>query len=437
VLRYDDFAAGRVDRFDSYDTQQGGHASRTQFVVTLRGRSDELSYHVAPYLVRNNLALRHNYTGYLDDPVNGDATQQLNQATTIGVRSHLRRKLRLLSERDSIELGVAGRDDIIEQSQRQVRRATPDVVSTTIDAKVHATNVSGYVDTALRPARRLVVRGGVRWDSLAYQVRDDVRGAGSRSSQGHHFGPRGSADFALYPGIHAVVSYGEGFRSPQARSLGDGERAPFTDVQSAEGGVRYRNRHLRASAASFWTRLSDDVVFLETVARNEPVPATQRIGAALDFVARPEPWLTSALGFTYTRATFRESSATYEAGALVPFVPQVVLRCDLAARPQLAEIFARSLIGTIGVGATFVHRRPIPFGELGSDVFLLDARAALRLEEIELGAELYNALDLAWNDGEFVYASNFDQNATESLLPVRHFTAGMPRTVLFTLTLYL
>lgn len=437
VVRFDDLESGRVERFDSYDTNQGGYSSRTQLVASLEGNDAAYRYALAPYLVFTDLTLRHNYTGFLDDPVNGDSTQQQNDAMTAGFRAHLERTLTLLSSYDSVEIGVASRHDAIDQAQRNVRGTTPNVSSTTIDARVHATTVSGYLDAKLHPIPRLLLRGGARWDAVGFVVQDRTREGGQRSSQGARLGPRVTADVAVAPGLHAIASYGQGYRSPQARSLGDGERAPFTRVWATEGGVRYRDRALEVAGSAFYAQLSDDVVFLETVSRNEPVPSTERRGAVVDFVAQPTPWFTSAIGLTYTRAAFREASSTYDRGALVPFVPEVVLRSDLAARPRLVELLGRDLVGTAGFGATWVHRRPIPFGEFGDDVALLDARVTLRLHEIEVGIESFNLLDREWNDGEFVYASNFEPNAAPSLIPVRHFTAGAPRTVFGTVTLYL
>ena len=256
-------------------------------------------------------------------------------------------------------------------------------------------------------------------------------------------GAKGAVDVGLLPGLNALASYGQGFRSPQARSLGQGERTPFTDVESAEVGVRYRDRrHMAVSLAGFRTELTDDIVFNEATARNEAVPGTLRWGIALDMEARPAKWYTSTLGFTYTRATFQESQGNFEEGALVPFVPQVVMRSDQAARGRLFKLFGRTFEGQVGLGMSYLYRRPIPFGELGSNVFLTDVKTQLRLtlpdkRAAELGLDVLNVFDVDWNDGEFVYASNFDQSATGSRLPVRHITAGPPRLVYLSLTLIL
>ncbi|MEZ4446558.1 MAG: TonB-dependent receptor, partial [Polyangiaceae bacterium] len=73
----------------------------------------------------------------------------------------------------------------------------------------------------------------------------------------------------------------------------------------------------------------------------------------------------------------------------------------------------------------------------GTDIFLVDARVGLRFGEVELRLDAQNLLNVDWNDGEFVYASNFDRNAIPSLVPQRHFSAGAPQTFLGTLSVYL
>ncbi|MGK3986767.1 TonB-dependent receptor [Sorangium sp. So ce136] len=439
VLRLDDLEAGKVDRLASYDPDQGGDSSRAQLVVDLRAaRAPGEGLSLAPFVVLRALRLRSNFTGYLEDPTSGDATQQLNEAVTVGATASYRLRFPLLSERDTFEAGVVARSDWIEQSQRRLAAVDDRPTATLVDGRVRATDIAGYLDASIRPARRIEVRGGLRADGLAYQVLDGAgEGAAARGAQGVHVGGKGTVDAALLPGLHALASVGQGFRSPQARSLGDGERAPFTRVLSAEAGLRYADERVRASAALFHTRLSDDLVFDEATGRNEPVPATARTGVALDAVAHPAPWLVSSVGLTYTRAAFTASGGRYAAGDLLPFVPQVVARADLAVTPRLGALFGRRLEARAGAGVTLLHRRPLPYGEVGHDALLTDVTAHLRYHRVELGLDVYNLLDAAWFDGEFVYPSSFTRGAAPDLLPARHVTVGAPRSVFASLSLYI
>ena len=439
VLRLDDVTTRQVDRFGTYDADQGGRSQRTQVVASLRGGDPDLVFELSPFFVRRSLILRSNYTGFLEDPIDGDSNQQINDSTTLGARAWLTKRLHVFSDQDAIEAGMLLRSDFVDQSQRRLSAVDDSVTETEVDAEVRATDVGAYVDAELHPIRRVALRGGVRADGLSFGVTDrGAQGGTARTSQGNHVGAKATLDVGLFPGVSGVLSYGEGFRSPQARSLANGEKTPFTEVVSQELGLRYsEGKRLRAAVAGYRTTLTDDLVFDEATARNEPVPGTLRLGMVADLVAEPEPWFTSAFGFTYTRATFSESAGRYEEGARVPFVPEVVARGDLAFRPRLGELMRRELTGHFGAGATYLYRRPIPFGELGTDVMLLDAVAGARLAEVELKLEVWNLLDAEWNDGEFVYASNFRRGGVASQIPVRHITAGAPRSFMLSLALYI
>jgi hypothetical protein len=313
-------------------------------------------------------------------------------------------------------------------------------LSTEVDAAVRSIDAAGYLDASVYVFRRVAIRGGVRVDGLSYAARDraEEESGAARSALGAHVGPKATVDVAVLPGLNAIASFGEGFRSPQARSLGDGERAPFTRVLSFEGGVRHRaGEALQSSLAVFHTRLNDDLVFDQASARNERVPSTQRTGIALDLAMRPRSWIAAGASFTYTRASFTGSDAIYTEGELVPYVPQIVARSDVAFTPTLARLFDRDLRLHAGLGLTFLAERPLPYGETGHDVFLADASIGLRLKEIEVKADAYNLLDARWYDGEFVYPSNFTRGGAPELVPLRHVTAGAPRAIFVTASIFL
>jgi hypothetical protein len=454
VLRLDDIESRRIDRFGSYDQHQGGDSARSQIVLEL-GRADSSSrWSVAPYFVLRSMRLRQDYTGYLVEPYTGTGTevaaasaaseqgnseQLVNDATTFGLTGSYHRHLPLFAPSDGIEAGMSARHDRIDQSQRKLAIDTGAVTLDEVGAKIDATDIAGYLDLALHPLERLTVRGGMRLDGLTYATEDDGgQGKGERrSAQGAHLGKKATVDLRLVSGLHALVSYGEGFRSPQARSLQAGESAPFTTVQSYEAGLRYQTADLRATASVFRTALSDDLVFNQATARNERTPATARTGAMLEMAAQPAPWFNAAASLTFTRAEFTKTDGGYAEGDFVPYAPQVVARTDAAWTPTFGRVLRRPLNGHLGVGGTGIARRPLPYGEFGHDYFLVDARASVRLQEVEVGVSAYNLLDLGWYDGEYTFASNFRRGANPSLLPVRHVTVGAPRTVLATLSIFL
>jgi hypothetical protein len=176
-------------------------------------------------------------------------------------------------------------------------------------------------------------------------------------------------------------------------------------------------------------------VFDQSRARNERVPGTSRQGLAANLIAEPSSWFVSSTSLTYARAMFEEGGEQYEAGDLLPYVPQLVGRAELAFTPILASIGGQALRSHFGSGMTYLGQRPLPYGEVGHDVFLVDASAELRWGPYEMRLEVFNLLDADWYDGEFVYASDFGGGA--SLVPTRHVTVGPPRTMLWSLAIYL
>ena len=120
----------------------------------------------------------------------------------------------------------------------------------------------------------------------------------------------------------------------------------------------------------------------------------------------------------------------------MPFVPQVVGRCDLSATAGLLSLGRERLTLRAGAGMDMLLNRPLPYGELGSDVFLLGALVKLDYGPLALELTGENLLDASWYDGEFVYASDFT-DVPRSALPARHVTTGAPRSFMASLSLRL
>ncbi|MBX3193065.1 MAG: TonB-dependent receptor [Labilithrix sp.] len=451
VVSAQDVESGRIDRFAVYDPKQGGYSTRHQLLLELHKDGESSRWSVAPFVALRTLHLRQNFTGYFLDTqrsgrtrLDSDNTQQINESVTAGMTASYKKAVSWLSSRDSVEIGVYGRHDVIEQSQRRLSDVNDQPTETLVDADVRGTNVAGWVDVAVHPIQRLAVRGGLRTDVLAYAAQDRVLATGEavpaqgRAAQGAHLGKKATVDLSLVPRVHLLASYGDGFRSPQARSLSQGERTFFTEVSSWEIGARYNDgRALAGSIAGFYTRLSDDLAFDPATARNERVPGTERKGIAAEITARAGEMLVLSSSATYTHASFTASNEQYGKGDLLPYVPQLVVRSDAAIKHKLARVLGRDLEGRLGAGIEGLAGRPLPFKDVGRNVFLVDTSAGLRLKEVELGIDVFNLFDADWYDGQFTYASNFSRAQSPTRIPFRHVTIGPPRTVFATLTLYI
>lgn len=446
VLRLDDVEQGRVDRWGSYLPGSGGDSSRFFFGAELRDGGREGSASLMPFIQQRSLRLRSNFTGFLVDPVHGDALQQTERRTTLGLRGSYGVALPLLSARDRLEAGLYARSDAIEQAQLRLAAADDSVVTSEVDASVSALDLAGWLELRVHPLSWLAVRAGLRADGLGFATQDhgghahgaeEHAGGHARSAQGTHLGKKADLVAALGAGFSAVLAYGEGFRSPQARSLGDGERAPFASARSGELGLRYAGRGLYGTLSGFLTRLDSDLSFDETTGRNEAVPGTERRGLAATLVALPTDWFTSSTSLTFTHAAFHSSGGRFRAGDLLPNVPARVARTDLGVQHVVTRLLGRELQARAGLGLGYQGGKPLPYGEVARDSVLVDGLLGARLQELELRLDVENLLDTAWFDGEYTYASSFRPGAQASLLPARHVSVGPPRQLLLTLALHL
>lgn len=436
VVREDDLEAGRRTFYSGSFPRQGGTVSRHQLLLGVElPREGTARTRLEAFGILSDLRLRNNFTGYRVDD-RGDGLEQTNGGSTLGLRAEHRRQVSLLGHPVSLELGLGARRDGIQQTQRRYRETDGTFFADEVDANITQTDVWGYAEARL-PLGRWAFRLGGRADALGVEVFDalafrDPRfydGQGySRSAFGVHWGAKAGVEYALTDTWALFASYGDGFRSPQARSLSEAERAPFVNVHGAELGTRREGERLSFQASLFGSQVADDFFFDHTVGTTVFTGETLRTGVSAALQTRPLPGLTAALSATVAHATVTKTDA------LLPYFAPLVARADIGWERPLSGLGA---VLSLGTGLTLIGPRPLPYDEFSHTVFLADAQVALRRGAFALRLDVMNLLNTRWRDGEFVYSSRFDPSTPPSLLPARHFTAGSPRTAALTLEVHL
>jgi len=418
------------------------HSSLGAIGTEVAWRIDQGTLTIGLFASKTEMEIHQDLTGYALDvlaggpPVNSDDQEQVNDATTIGLNTSYRRRLDLTSKRDFIELGTYARLDTIDQTDNRLLPDGTKNGASLVDATINATNVAGYVDASLYPIRHLVIRGGTRLDSLSYSITDRTTNQGlDRTAQGFHVGNKATLDYALRGDTHLLASYGEGFRSPQARDLAEGQTVPFATVQSAEAGVRVKKgKTWQGSLAVFQSWLSQDRVFDAIQLESAPAPPSSRTGVAAEMNVR---WgfLGTSVSATYTHAVFTGSNDQFQAGTPVPYAPGVVLRTDTFVASELGTFRKHPLLGRIGAGVESAADITLPGGAAGRDVFYVDALAKLTWRELELGVNGMNLLNTRYYDAQYVYVSNFQKSATLPP-PSAHVIVAPPTSVFVTLQVH-
>ncbi|MFP2928875.1 TonB-dependent receptor domain-containing protein [Pyxidicoccus sp. 3LG] len=439
VVREDDLLAGRSTFFSPSTGKQGGNVSRHQLLLGVElPRTGKGRTKLEVFGILSDLRLRNNFTGFRVDE-RGDGLEQTNDGTTLGARAEHRRTVTAFGRPVALELGLGARRDGVEQTQRRYRESDGTFFADEIDAQLTQTDVWGWAEAKMSLGRWALRLGG-RADALGVEVFDalafrDPRfydGQGyTRSAFGTHLGAKAGVEYALGDDADTwrlFASYGDGFRSPQARSLAEGERAPFVSIRGAELGARRDGERWAVQLSLFGSQVDNDFFFDHAVGTTVYTGETLRSGLSAALQARPVPGLVTSLSATVAHSYVTESDT------LLPYFAPLVARADVGWERPLPWA---SAIFSIGTGLTFIGPRPLPFDERSNSVFLADAHVELRRGELGVKLEMKNVLDSRWRDGEFVYSSRFDPAAAASLVPARHFTAGSPRMASLTLEVHL
>jgi iron complex outermembrane receptor protein len=423
VLRASDVERGLVDFYGAYPEAGDGRSTRALAGASwLRAGSGGTGAAVA-WLGYRALELRRNFTGYLLHPDEGDGVRQAQRGLQAGARLRGSRGLRGERLASTLQGGLDLRGDLARQEEQGV---TVDGVAwgQRVDADFLQGELAAWAGAELELGAWATVSPGLRAAlmGLGLQRRIDDSGQPVEELEVAWSGapvlaPKASAVLAPEAPLSGFASYGRGYRSPEARGIEDGDRAPFTQADSGELGLRWRPRAwLLLRAAAFRIDISNEMVFDHAAARFLSEGATRRHGAEASAEITPRDDLKAELELSWADG---RSVAT---GEPLPYAPRWLCSLGLYALGwERGEVET-----TAGLRLWALGPRPLPEGFYSQAALVADLELASRWEDWELGIELDNLFGTRWRDGEFVYPSCFDADGSCSELPALHLTAGEP-----------
>ncbi len=475
VLRDDDYRSGRVGFFDTYDPLQGEDSSRYSLAGEIETRAEKIVTRNLVFLIYRPLRIRENFTGFLLDvqePLQsphgqrGDLIDMHNTAWTFGAKGSARLTGEVLAQPQEIEIGYFARGDVVSSMQQRIEAATGHPYHTDADLDSTLGDIGLYADANLRVIRWLSLRGGVRGDLFTFDVNNlcavqsvenpsptNPPGDQSCLSQ-QNFGayrdpnqrattastvflPRGSLIIGPFWDFSASASVGQGVRSIDPIYITQDAKTPFASVTAYEGGISFQHRFLNnmdvgLRSVVFDTAVNHDLIFSQTVGSNVLAGATTRLGSA-NSVRLTGPFYDIAANLTYVKATF---DATH---LLIPYVPDLVFRADTALHGDLPwwseRLLNHPLRASFATGITYVGPRPLPYGSRSDIIFTVDSTLTVGWWFLDFSLSVQNLLDVRYRLGEYNYASDFHTQPYPTLVPVRMFSAGAPRTILFSVAL--
>jgi iron complex outermembrane receptor protein len=473
VLRDDDYRAGRVGFYDTYDPLQGEDSSRYSVSGEVETHGGKIVAQNQVFLIARPLRIRENFTGFLLDvqepqqnphPQRGDLIDLNNRAFMVGAKGSARGADVVGGQRQELEVGYFARGDFVSSTEQRIEASTGHPYRTDTDLDSTLGDVGLYADANLRFTKWLSLRGGARGDVFTFNVNDNCAvqsvehpsvtnppGDQSCLSQ-QNFGafrepnqrvstvsaaymPRASFIVGPFFGVSASASAGTGVRSIDPIYVSQDAKTPFASVTAYEAGLGYERSFARGidfgvRSALFDTKVDRDLIFSQTAGRNVLGGATTRLGSA-NSARLTGSFYDVAANVTYVKATFDDTHL------LIPYVPDFVVRADNAFFGNLPwwSISGHAIRASFATGVTYVGPRPLPYGTRSDTIFTIDNNLTVGWSFVDLGLSVQNLFDARYRLGEFNYASDFHSQAFPTLVPVRHFSAGPPRIIFFSITL--
>ena len=470
LLRAADVESGKEDFYGTYDPRQGGLSSRFSFAADVDGRSGDVRFYQQLFVIQRDMRLRENFTGFLHDTQESTQTPHAQRGdmfdlsvseTTFGARGSASLRGELFGQRQSLEVGYFARGDRVDTTRSRILAGTENPYDTESSYGATLGDIGLYGDLDVRLLKWLSVRGGVRADVLFYDVLDrcavksvslpdpasfevdascldQQRGGEHRepyertTTSGIRAMPRGSVLLGPFGGFTLSLSAGTGVRSVDLKYVTQSADAQFASIDAYEGGVTFTRDldvfRLVARSIVFGTHVDRDLIFSQTEGRNVIGGGTTRLGWIGQARATGDFFDTN-LSVTFTKSRFDET------GLLVPYVPDVVARWDGAVwRDMPFKIAGHAPRGSAAAGLSYIGQRALPFGQRSDTIFTMDASLTAGYRNLDLTVAATNLLDTRYRLSEFNYASDFERRGAPSLVPARHFAAGPPRELLFTLS---
>lgn len=471
LLRRDDVESGRecLHCVYPYATAEAQNSSAGRFMAGVfadyRG-ANHSSGSFGLWAGYDQFRTQFNATGFLEQSQSlpdvygrGDLVEQRNQTGSMGLTGRYRTEAFEPSSwaHGTVEVGADGRFDQIGQKQDLIDANVHNQVwDNRVEADISALQIGIWGDLDWQFGSRVEARAGIRGALVSYEVVDALGNRApssrpqdsslpgyTRTSLGTTVGPRTSLEVKATEALSVLGSYGEGYRTPQARSLEDGEEAPFSKVRSADLGLRLRHRNLwNLSLVGYLTSMSEDFAFDPTEGGLSRLGPTLRTGATFYATTRPTHWLLSTLSVTYVHATLQDPPPAipenpdppFVEGELVPYVPPLVLRFEASTKNTLVEkAGSYALIGKTGLGFTYRAAQPLPGGGRGDAWPLLDASAGLLWGPFDLSVAGYNLMNFDFAAEEYVFTSDWEPDQPTTRVPASHVVAGAPLSVMATL----
>jgi hypothetical protein len=424
--------SGQISRFGFIEGSDGGETFRYAGSFDWQTSRNNDSTRVTAYVQRYGVQLFHNFTYFLNDPVNGDQFEQFEKRWTTGAKLTHRRLAKLGTRSTENAIGLEIRNDNVGGPLGLYHTRETERLETIRAEQANQTSVSLFGESEIEWSRVVRTTFGLRGDVYHWNV-DSFNPLNSGNKTSAIASPKISTAFGPWGGTEFYANYGLGFHSNSALGImlnvdpvtGDPATSSpsFARSQGAEFGVRtVRVKKLQTTATLWYLDFDSELIYVGDSGSTEEGPASRRVGVEITNYFYPHPWVTADVDLSFSRARFEGLPKGED---FVPGALNRVISAGIGLNPPAGV--GSGVFGSIRLR----HFGPRPLLEDNSieskQTSIVNGEIGYKFsDKVRLTAEGFNLLDAKVSDIDYF----FESRLRDEPAPVEdiHLHAAIPRS---------
>jgi hypothetical protein len=432
--------SGLIERFGHIEATDRGKTYRYSVAGDWQRSGSDRSTRVTAFVQRYGLQLLHNFTYFLNDPVNGDQFEQYEQRWTTGAKVN-HRWLGHVADRDAENtIGVEFRNDSVGGPLGLHLTSLGTRLSPVRTDDVDQVSVGMFGETKIDWTHTFRTSFGLRGDIYRWDVAADSP-LNSGSKVAGILNPKLTAIFGPWNGTELYANWGMGFHSNSGLGVmlqvdpvtGDPAESasPFARAHGAEFGFRtVAIRGLQTTATVWYLGFDSELIYVGDSGTTEIGSPTRRFGVEITNYFHPHPWTTIDFDVSFSRARFRDVPSGEQ---FVPGALNRVLAGGLVVEPP--EGVQTGPVGSIRL-RHFGPRSLIEDNSVRSkSTSLVNGEIGFKFsQKARIVVEAYNLFNAKVSDIDYFFTSRLPTEPPEGVDDI-HLHAALPRQARVTLRL--
>ena len=400
--------SGLISRFGNLNATDGGKSQRYSLNFEYQTRDGNVVTKANAYAIYYDLDLFSDFTYFLNNPVHGDQFEQQEHRWVLGGNvSRTWEKQTVFGHEADVTIGIQTRHDVIDGAGLYQTEARSRLSTVRLD-NVYEASIGAFADATIHWNDWFRTQAGLRADLYYF----DVTSSNSLNSGDRFSGivsPKFSAIFGPWEETELYLNFGTGFHSNDARGITTTQdpatSAPVDKVQplvrtmGAELGVRTQViPHLTSTLTLYWLESDSELTYSADAGRNDPGPASRRVGIEWSNYWRPSDWFSLDGEIALTHGRFLHAGSQSHITDSVPLMLSAGV--NFGAQGDADGFFSNLRLRYIG-GRPLVEDN----SHIGKVSLLLNGSIGYRHKHWETAVECLNILDRHDNDIEYYYTS--------------------------------